>query len=234
VICAASCSGELPVGVKPVVLGWLLGTITMTTAAAIPATTASAAAVTTTMNVRRFRGRLARRPCPRGPEGPSGPPGPPGSDGPHAPGRPSGSDGPQPPEPPDPPAGRAGSPPTAGKGAVEGSDAYHGPDDLLPLLLPLPPESLATCSTVLTAQIRGKYMRLREGQRPDRGTRAGGRGSETLGHHPSHPAQSSHRLGLRVGANRGEAGEHHEPVRQKKSLVAFANGKCFIQFTKNL
>jgi len=98
--------------------------------AAIPATTASAAAVTTTMNVRRLLGPLARRLLPDGPDGPDGPGGP---------------------------------DPTARKGAVEGSDAYQGPDDLLPLdllsldLLPLPPESLATCSTVLTAQIRGKY-----------------------------------------------------------------------------
>jgi hypothetical protein len=42
---------------------------------------------------------------------------------------------------------------TAGKGAVEESDAYQGPDDLL-----LPSESFATPSTVLTAQIRGKYI----------------------------------------------------------------------------
>jgi len=42
---------------------------------------------------------------------------------------------------------------TAGNGAVEDSDAYQGPDDLL-----LPSESLATSSTVLTAQFRGKYI----------------------------------------------------------------------------
>jgi hypothetical protein len=80
------------------------------------------------MNVRRLPGRLARRPLPNGPDGPDGP------DGPGGPGGPGGPD------------------PTAGKGAVEGSDAYQGPDDLLPL----PPESLATCSTVPTAQFRGK------------------------------------------------------------------------------
>jgi hypothetical protein len=43
---------------------------------------------------------------------------------------------------------------TAGKGAVEESDAYQGPDDLL-----LPSESFATPSTVLTAQFRSKYVR---------------------------------------------------------------------------
>lgn len=80
------------------------------------------------MNVRRLPGRLARRPLPDGPDGPDGPGGPDGSGGP------------------------GGPDPTAGKGAVEGSDAYQGPDDLLPL----PPESLATCSTVPTAQFRGK------------------------------------------------------------------------------
>jgi hypothetical protein len=42
---------------------------------------------------------------------------------------------------------------TAGKGAVEESDAYQGPDDLL-----LPSESFATPSTVLTAQFRSKYI----------------------------------------------------------------------------
>src|SRR5450755_3409842 len=106
--------------------------------AAIPATTASAAAVTTTMNVRRLPGRLARRPLPNGPDGPDGP------DGPGGPGGPGGPD------------------PTAGKGAVEGSDAYQGPDDLLPL----PPESLATCSTVPTAQFRGKRSPAPRGCEP--------------------------------------------------------------------
>jgi hypothetical protein len=86
--------------------------------AAIPATTASAAAVITTVSFRRLAGRLARRPRPDGRGGPGGPGGP---------------------------------DPTAWNGAVEGSDAYQGPDDLLPPS----PESLATPSTVLTAQIRG-------------------------------------------------------------------------------
>ncbi len=77
----------------------------MTTA--IPATTASAPAVTAKMTFRRF----PRRPLPDGPDA------------------------------------------TAGKGAVEESDAYQGPDELL-----LPPESLVTSSTVLTVQFRGKYI----------------------------------------------------------------------------
>jgi len=42
--------------------------------------------------------------------------------------------------------GLDGLDPMAGMGAVEGSDANHGPDDLLP------PESLVTHSTVPTAQ----------------------------------------------------------------------------------
>jgi hypothetical protein len=37
-----------------------------------------------------------------------------------------------------------------GMGEVEGSDAYHGPDDLLP------PESLVTHGTVPTRQLRHK------------------------------------------------------------------------------
>jgi hypothetical protein len=37
-----------------------------------------------------------------------------------------------------------------GIGEVEGSDAYHGPDDLLP------PESLVTHGTVPTRQLRHK------------------------------------------------------------------------------
>jgi hypothetical protein len=83
---------------------------TVTITAAIPATTASAPAVTAMMTFRDFLGR----PCLDDPDGPDV---------------------------------------TAGKGAVEESDAYQGPDDLL-----LPSESFATQSTVLTAQIRGKYI----------------------------------------------------------------------------
>jgi hypothetical protein len=86
---------------------FLPGTTTVTITAAIPATTASAPAVTAMMT---FRGFLRRR-CPDGPDV------------------------------------------TAGKGAVEESDAYQGPDDLL-----LPSESFATPSTVLTAQFRSKYI----------------------------------------------------------------------------
>jgi len=44
----------------------------------------------------------------------------------------------------------AGADPTAGNGEVAGSDAYHGPDDLLP------PESLVTHATVPTGQLRHK------------------------------------------------------------------------------
>jgi hypothetical protein len=108
VICSASCPAELPVGEKPVEFAFLPGATTVTITAAIPATTASAPAVTAMMT---FRGFL-RRPYLDGPDGPDA---------------------------------------TAGKGAVEESDAYQGPDDLL-----LPSESVATPSTVLTAQFRGK------------------------------------------------------------------------------
>ena len=45
---------------------------------------------------------------------------------------------------------RYGPGPMTGMGEVEGSDAYHGPDDLLP------PESLVTHGTVPTRQLRHK------------------------------------------------------------------------------
>jgi len=44
---------------------------------------------------------------------------------------------------------RCGPGPMTGIGEVEGSDAYHGPDDL-------PPESLVTHGTVPTRQLRHK------------------------------------------------------------------------------
>ena len=84
-------------GTKPVVFAFLPGATTVTMIAAMPATTATAAAVTTIISFRRFGPR-------------------PRLDGPDV---------------------------TAPKGAVGGSDAYQGPDDLL-----LPPESLATPATV--------------------------------------------------------------------------------------
>ena len=129
VICPASWAGVLPVGVKPVTFGLVPEPTTVTMTAAIPATTATAAAISAMTTLRRFRGRFPRWPLPDGPDGPPGP------------------DGPQ--RPPG-PWGSWGSDPTGRKGAVEGSDAYHGPEDLL-----LPPESLATPATVLTAQIHG-------------------------------------------------------------------------------
>ena len=61
---------------------------------------------------------------------------------------------------------------TAGMGAVEESDAYQGPDDLL-----LPPESLATPATVLPAQFRGKYICP---TRPPGGRRSTGRAGRRL------------------------------------------------------
>jgi hypothetical protein len=128
VICSASWAGVLPVGVKPVAFGLVPEPTTVTMTAAIPATTATAAAVTAMMSLRRFLG-FPRRPLPDDPGEPGGPGGPQGPPG---------------------PCGSWGSGPTARKGAVEGSDAYQGPEDLL-----LPPESLATPATVLTAQIHG-------------------------------------------------------------------------------
>ena len=119
-ICPASCPAELPVGTKPVEFAFPPGTTTVTITAAIPATTASAPAVTAMMTFRDFLGR----PCPDDPDDPDG------------------------------------LDVTAGKGAVEESDAYQGPDVLL-----LPSESFATPSTVLTAQIRGKYICATPGRR---------------------------------------------------------------------
>src|SRR6266536_1357065 len=107
VISCASCSGELPVGTKPVV-GLPLPdvTTTTTTAAAMATTTATTAA----MMMFRFL-FLPPPPCR---------------------------------------ACRYGPGPMTGMGEVEGSDAYHGPDDLLP------PESLVTHGTVPTRQLRHK------------------------------------------------------------------------------
>src|SRR6266571_1930465 len=106
VISCASCSGELPVGTKPVV-GLPLPdvTTTTTTAAAMATTTATTAA----MMMFRFL-FLPPPPCR---------------------------------------ACRYGPGPMTGMGEVEGSDAYHGPDDLLP-------ESLVTHGTVPTRQLRHK------------------------------------------------------------------------------
>src|SRR5213082_725473 len=98
VISCASCSGEVPVGTKPVAGLPLPDVTTTTTAAAAAITTAATAAMIT------FRFLL--------------PPPPP---------RRACLDGP--------------GPPTTGSGEVMGSDAYHGPDDLLP------PESLVTHGT---------------------------------------------------------------------------------------
>src|SRR4029077_17169839 len=107
VISCASCSGEVPVGTKPVV-GLPLPdvTTTTTTTAAMATTTATTAAM---MRFRFFF--LPPPPCR---------------------------------------ACRYGPGPMTGIGAVEGSDAYHGPDDLLP------PESLVTHRKVPTRQLRHK------------------------------------------------------------------------------
>ena len=59
VICSASWAAELPVGTKPVVFVFPPGATTVTMIAAIPATTASAAAVTTMISFRRFGRRPA-------------------------------------------------------------------------------------------------------------------------------------------------------------------------------
>src|SRR5712671_2594855 len=106
VISCASCSGEFPVGTKPVA-GLPLPDVTTTTIAAVMATMTATTAATIT-----FRFLL-----------------------------------------PPPPPCRArldGPAPITGIGEVEGSDAYHGPDDLLP------PESLVTHGTVPTRQLRHK------------------------------------------------------------------------------
>ena len=108
VISCASCSGELPVGTKPVA-GLPLPdvTTTTTTTAAMATTTATTAA----MMMFRFLFLPPPPPCR---------------------------------------ACRYGPGPMTGIGEVEGSDAYHGPDDLLP------PESLVTHGTVPTRQLRHK------------------------------------------------------------------------------
>src|SRR5436309_2855056 len=107
VISCASCSGEVPVGTKPVVFLFPPDvTTTTTTTAAMATTTATTAA----MIMFRFL-FLPPPPCR---------------------------------------ARRYGPGPMTGIGEVEGSDAYHGPDDLLP------PESLVTHGTVPTRQLRHK------------------------------------------------------------------------------
>src|SRR5438034_8137827 len=106
VISCASCSGEVPVGTKPVVGLPLPDVTTTTTTAAMATTTATTAA----MIMFRFL-FLPPPPCR---------------------------------------ARRYGPGPMTGIGEVEGSDAYHGPDDLLP------PESLVTHGTVPTRQLRHK------------------------------------------------------------------------------
>jgi len=78
-IWSASCVDELPVGTKPVAFGLGPEVTTVTMTAAIAATTASAAADSTMMSLRRFPGGFARRPLPVGPDGRQGPAGPFGS-----------------------------------------------------------------------------------------------------------------------------------------------------------
>src|SRR5437868_2923594 len=102
VISCASCSGELPVGTKPVV-GLLLPDVTTTTTAAAAAITTAATAAMMTF---RLLPLLPPPPCRACLDG--------------------------------------GPAPITGIGEVEGSDAYHGPDDLLP------PESLVTHGKVPT------------------------------------------------------------------------------------
>ena len=65
----ASCAGELPVAAKPVAFGLVPGVTTVTMTAARPATTASAAAATIRMTLRRFGGRA----CRDGPDRPGSP-----------------------------------------------------------------------------------------------------------------------------------------------------------------
>ena len=54
-ICCASWPGVEPVGTKPVVLEFPLGSTTLTTTTAIAATTASAPAITMITSLRLFR-----------------------------------------------------------------------------------------------------------------------------------------------------------------------------------
>ena len=105
VISCASCSGELPVGTKPVVGAFGPDVTTTTTTAAIATTTAAIAAM---MMFRRLPPPPPRRAC------------------------------------------LDGACPMTGSGEVGGSDAYHGPDVLLP------PESLVTHATVPTRKLRHK------------------------------------------------------------------------------
>ncbi len=109
VISCASWPGVVPVGMKPVVCAVLLGRTTKTTVAAIAATTAMIPAM---MAVRRLRDPPDLARWPRRDEG-----------------------GPPDPLSPSKPGGR--SEPTAWNGAVGGSDAYQGPDDLLPFPSPV-------------------------------------------------------------------------------------------------
>src|SRR4029077_7443043 len=113
VISCASCSGEFPVGTKPVVGLPLPDVTTTTTAAAMAITTATTAAMMTF----RFLPLLPPPPCRACLDG--------------------------------------GPAPITGIGEVEGSDAYHGPDDLLP------PESLVTHGKVPTRKFRHKRSALR-------------------------------------------------------------------------
>ncbi len=126
VICSASWSGELPVGTKPVVFAGPPDTTTMTTTAATAATTASTAAM---MAFRRFpRLRCLDGWCLDGwcLDGWC-------------------LDG----------WCLDGSGLKAEKGAVGGSDAYHGPDDLPS------PESLVTIATVPTGAATAQTVLLR-------------------------------------------------------------------------
>src|SRR6478735_8497807 len=150
VISCASCSGEVPVGTKPVA-GLPLPdvTTTTTTTAAIATTTATTAA----MMMFRFL-FLPPPPCR---------------------------------------ACRYGPGPMTGMGEVEGSDAYHGPDDLLP------PESLVTHGKVPTRKLRHKRS-----------------GYVLPGRRPLHWADDARRpAGERAGDRRAPPG--HAAVRQRQA-----------------
>src|SRR5690349_1666253 len=141
VISCASCSGEVPVGTKPVAGLPLPDVTTTTTTAAMATTTATTAA----MMMFRFL-FLPPPPCR---------------------------------------ACRYGPGPMTGMGEVEGSDAYHGPDDLLP------PESLVTHGTVPTRQLRHKrscYIKPRRSSLHGATTPAGSASPRTGGVHGPPPA----------------------------------------------